>query len=150
MSHTCHDQRYGPRSDTLADAQEQEIFNSAILTYPTRTRQVEGQLISTYHATQTNVLHLVRKHLTQPIEYEITRGEATPTRRQSQHYYHPGRIQDTNYHPSSSIARFNSLALCQTGSITCPWSLMQFGFVICLQKGLIFHCLHLIFTTFIC
>ena len=35
MSHTCHDQRYGPRSDTLADAQEQVIFNSAILTYPT-------------------------------------------------------------------------------------------------------------------
>ena len=110
-----------------------------------RTTQVEGQLLSTYHATQSNVLHLVRKHLTQPIEYEITRGEA-----QSQHYYHPGRIQDTNYHPSSSIARFNSLALCQTGSITCPWSLMQFGFVICLQKGLIFHCLHFIFTTFIC
>ena len=35
MSHTCHDQRYGPRSDTLADAQEQKIFNSVILTYPT-------------------------------------------------------------------------------------------------------------------
>ena len=117
-----------------------------------RTRQVEGQLLSMYHATQSNVLHLVRKHLTQAIECEITRGEATPTRRQSQHYYqyHPGRIQDTNYHPSSSIAQFNSLALCQTGCITCPWSLMQFWFVICLQKGLIIHCLHFIFTTFIC
>ena len=113
MSHTCHDQRYGPRSDTLADAQEQKIFNSVILTYPTEDQT--GRRTAPPRQETPGPANWIRDHQ--------RRSSHITTTREDQKNYHP-------LHTEHDLTLYKeATALCQTRSITCPWSLMQFGFV---------------------
>ena len=113
MSHTCHDQRYGPRSDTLADAQEQEIFNSVILTYPTEDQT--GRRTAPPRQETPGPANWIRDH-------QRSSSHITTTR------------EEHKLSPTSYRARFNSIQR----SSSCPWSLMQFGFVMFAKRFIFF------------
>ena len=159
LSHTCHDQCNGTDLDMSSDTLRWRTRagniqlshpdlpylgpdRSKVCSYP-RTMQASPMYSTSSGNTwpsQLNMRSPEEKQLQPDASHNIT---TTQEEHKTQTI--------TPVHPYHDLTLYKEAkALCQAGSITCPWSLMQFGFVICLQKGLIFHCLHLIFTTFIC